>query len=121
MNNTFKSINRKFSREAVLERFSFIEQRINNHILASDATFKDIQRETINLYDLADEKKNTLFAQMALEFHKFVQVETSKAFSKDLTSKQLRNKQRKQQRKRKLKRAPAQFPAHAVMTTKSTQ
>lgn len=82
MNNTFKSINRKFSREAVLERFSFIEQRINNHILASDATFKDIQRETINLYDLADEKKNTLFAQMALEFHKFVQVETSKAFFK---------------------------------------
>ena len=82
MNNTFKSINRKFSREAVLERFSFIEQRINNHILASDATFKAIQRETINLYDLADEKKNTLFAQMALEFHKFVQVETSKAFFK---------------------------------------
>lgn len=82
MNNTFKSINRKFSREAVLERFSFIEQRINNHILASDATFKDIQRETINLYDLADEKKNTLFAQMALEFHKFVQVKTSKAFFK---------------------------------------
>lgn len=82
MNNTFKSINRKFSREAVLERFSFIEQRINNHILASDATFKDIQRETINLYDLADEKKNTLFAQMALEFHKFVQVETSRAFFK---------------------------------------
>lgn len=82
MNNTFKSINRKFSKETVLERFCFIEQRINNHILASDATFKDIQRETINLYDLADEKKNTLFAQMALEFHKFVQVETSKAFFK---------------------------------------
>ncbi|WP_337650818.1 hypothetical protein, partial [Phocaeicola plebeius] len=74
--------NWKLGEEAVLERFSFIEQRINNHILASDATFKDIQRETINLYDLADEKKNTLFAQMALEFHKFVQVETSKAFFK---------------------------------------
>ena len=82
MNNTLNTIRRKFSKETVAERFNFIEQRINNHILASDATFKDIQRETINLYDLADEKKTTLFAQMALEFHKFVQVGTSKAFFK---------------------------------------
>ena len=82
MNNTLNTIRRKFSKETVAERFNFIEQRINSHILASDATFKDIQRETINLYDLADEKKNTMFAQMALEFHKFVQVGTSKAFFK---------------------------------------
>lgn len=82
MNNTLNTIRRKFSKETVAERFNFIEQRINSHILANDATYKDIQRETINLYDLADEKKTTLFAQMALEFHKFVQVGTSKAFFK---------------------------------------
>ncbi|MCR8873868.1 dynamin family protein [Phocaeicola barnesiae] len=82
MNNTLNTIRRKFSKETVAERFNFIEQRINSQILANDTTYKDIQRETINLYDLADEKKNTLFAQMALEFYKFVHVGTSKAFFK---------------------------------------
>jgi hypothetical protein len=82
MNNTLNTIRRKFSKETVAERFNFIEQRINSQILANDATYKDIQRETINLYDLADEKRNTLFAQMALEFYKFVHVGTSKAFFK---------------------------------------
>lgn len=80
MNNTLNTIRRKFSKETVAEEFNFIEQRINSHILVSDATFKDIQRETINLYDSADAKKNSLFTEMGEEFHKFVQVETSKAF-----------------------------------------
>ena len=82
MNNTLNTIRRKFSKETVAEEFNFIEQRINSHILVSDATFKDIQRETINLYDSADAKKNSLFTEMGEEFHKFVQVETSKAFFK---------------------------------------
>ena len=78
MNLTLGSIRRKFSKETVAARFDFIEQRINSNILDDEASFKDIRREAINLYDLADEKKATLFAQMALEFSKFVQFGTSK-------------------------------------------
>ncbi len=82
MNETLGSIRRKFSKEAIAERFNFIEQRINNNILATGATYKDVRRETVNLYDLADEKKVALFSQMSLEFSKFVKVGTSKAFFK---------------------------------------
>ena len=82
MNLTLGEIRRKFSKETVAEKFDFIELRINNSLMDPSTSFKDIRRESINLYDLADERKATLFAQMAAEFNKFVQVGTSKVFFK---------------------------------------
>ncbi len=81
-NLTLGSIRRMFSKESVSERFSFIEQRTNDFINKEDTSFKDIRREAINLYDLVDEKKATLFAEMKAEFNKFVQVRNSKVFFK---------------------------------------
>lgn len=82
MNETLGAIRRKFSKEAIAERFVFIEQIINNRISTSDATYKDVRRETVNLYDLVDGKKNLLFNEMVSEFHKFVDVSSSRAFFK---------------------------------------
>lgn len=81
-NEMLGTIRRSFSKENVKDRFAFIEERIGNYILVEDATYRDVRRETINLYDLADEKKATLFAEMALAFHRYVQIGTSKAFFK---------------------------------------
>ena len=121
MNNTLNTIRRKFSKETVAEEFNFIEQRINSHILVSDATFKDIQRETINLYDSADAKKNSLFTEMGKNSTSSSRSKRARLFSKDLTSSQLKNRQRTRQQKRELKHVPARFPAYAAMITKNTR
>lgn len=82
MNEKLGVIRRKFSKEAIAERFCFIEQIINDRIFISDATYKDVRRETVNLYDLVDGKKNLLFNEMVSEFHKLVDVSSSRAFFK---------------------------------------
>lgn len=82
MNLTLGAIRRMFSKEIVAEKFNFIEQRISDNIDVATASFKDIRRESINLYDLVDERKALLFSQMALEFNKFVKVGSSKVFFK---------------------------------------
>ncbi len=81
-NLTLGSIRKNFDKNTIKERFAFIDQRIDSKIMDSSASFKDIRREAINLYDLTDEKKATLFAEMASEFNKYVQVGTSKVFFK---------------------------------------
>ena len=45
----------------------------------------------------------------------------ARLFSKDLTSSQLKNRQRTRQQKRELKHVPARFPAYAAMITKNTR
>ena len=81
-NLTLGSIRKKFDKNTVKERFAFIDQRVESEIESSSASFKDIRREAINLYDLTDAKKVALFAEMASEFNKYVQVGTSKVFFK---------------------------------------
>lgn len=81
-NNTLTKIRHEFSKETIAERFDFIEKRINNNILADNATYKDVRREAVNLYDIVEENTLSLFSQMALEFNNFVKVSTSKAFFK---------------------------------------
>ncbi|MGL5981498.1 MAG: dynamin family protein [Phocaeicola sp.] len=80
INETLGEIYRKFDKEAVKARFDFIESKIKNEIEADDASYKDIRREAANLYDLADEKKKSLFLEIKLVFSKYIQVGQSKVF-----------------------------------------
>ena len=81
-NLTLSSIRKNFDKNAIKERFAFIEQRVESNIESSNASFRDIRREVVNIYDLTDAKKATLFVEMALEFNKYVKVGTSKVFFK---------------------------------------
>lgn len=80
INEAFGTIQRKYCKEAVAERFGFIEQRIKNKINIDSATFDDIRRETIELYDIVDEKKKEIFLQISKDFEKYIQASTHDVF-----------------------------------------
>lgn len=80
MNEMLTTIQQQFSKETVAGKFNFVEQKINDKILASDVSYTDIRRETVNIYDLVDERKKELYNQMISAFKQIVQVSASKVF-----------------------------------------